>query len=135
VAIIMFSTLRLIGFFIKDHWKIFAIALGVLVLVVLFYKACGHKKASIDLETVDKINRADEKDRKAEVRKTIEENQTVVQTVANTTTIAETDVAERDKAIEAKVKEADAKIVEAKQQGRDVTQQELQCILVPGDCQ
>jgi hypothetical protein len=129
----MLFVLKRIWWFARDNWKIVVPAIVLLVLVVLFYKACGHKKASIDLETVNKINNANEQERKAEVRKTIEENQTVVQTVANTTTIAETDVAERDKAIEAKVKEADAKIAEAKQQGRDVTSEELECILT-GAC-
>lgn len=120
--------------FIRDHWKGFAIGAGVLVLVILFYKACGHKKATIDLDTVNRINNANEKERKAELRKTIEDNATVVSTVDNRTTIAETNVAERDRLIEEKVKAANAEIQKAKQQGRDVTQDELQCILVPGDC-
>jgi hypothetical protein len=129
----MIFFLKRIGYLIYDHWKIFAIALGVIVLVVLFYKACGHKKASIDLQTVDKINNANERDRKAELRKTIEDNATVVNTVDNRSTIAETNVVERDRQIEEKVKAADAEIQKAKSQGHDVTSQELECILT-GDC-
>jgi hypothetical protein len=30
--------LKRVGYFIWDHWKIFAIALGVLLLVILFYR-------------------------------------------------------------------------------------------------
>jgi hypothetical protein len=130
----MLFVLKRIWWFARDNWKIVVPAIVLLVLVILFYKTCGHKKASIDLETVNKINNANEQERKAELRKTIEENQTVVNTVDNRTTIAETSVSERDRQIEAKVKEADARIAEAKQQGRDVTQEELQCILVPEDC-
>lgn len=39
----MIFFLKRAAWFIKDHWKIFAIAFGVLLLVVLFYKACGNK--------------------------------------------------------------------------------------------
>jgi hypothetical protein len=128
--------LKRAGYFVLDHWKIFAIAVVVIVFVVLFYKACsGKKPVKIDLETVQKVNSADRREREAELQKVIEENSDVISTVDNRSAIAETNVVERNREIDARVKEADRKIEEAKRQGRDVTSEELECILVPENCQ
>jgi Na+/H+ antiporter NhaD/arsenite permease-like protein len=65
-------------FWNKFTWPLKLVTIIVLVivigLVIGFFRSCGSKKASIDLETVNKINNANEQDRKAELRKTIEEN-------------------------------------------------------------
>ena len=109
-----------------------AAGLALLLAIVFVFRSCG-KKASIDQEQINKINAANEKERKAELQKVIEENQEVVATVDNRTTIAETNVVERNRLIDEKIKEVDKKIAEAKQQGHDVTAEELECLLT-GNC-
>jgi len=114
--------------------SIIAIVL-VLGLVIGFFKSCGRKTVKIDQESINKINSENRKEREAELQKVVEENSDVVNTVDNRTAIAETNTIERNRLIEEKVKAVDAKIAEAKQQGRNVTQEELECLLVPENCQ
>lgn len=123
-------------------WNVFTlkaklVSVGVVLLIIVIgvvtYK-CSHRPAKIDLETVNKINNANEKERKAELQKVIEDNADVVRTVDNRSAVTEVNVVERNRAIDDKIKAVDAKIAEAKSQGRDVTQDELNCLLIPGDC-
>lgn len=107
--------------------------LALLLLPFLLLRGCG-RSPSIDQEQIEKINKANEKERKAELQKVIEENAEVVRTVDNRTSIAETNVIERNRSIDEKVKEADKAITEAKKQGRDVTAAELECLLTGNLC-
>lgn len=125
--------LKRVAFFVIDNWKVVVPAIVLIVAVIFVYRAC-HKPAKINLEQIEKINNANEKERKAELQKVIEDNQDVVRTVDNRAAITEINNVEKNREIDAKVKEADKKIMEAKAQGKDVTQEELQCILVPSDC-
>lgn len=126
--------------FIKDvfgwitlHWKLcLYIIAGIVVFIVLIfaYKGCTAKKQiAIDQVTVDKINTANEKDRKAELQKVIENNQTVIQTVDNRTVLNDINAVEKNREIDQKVKAADAAIQKAKSDGHNVTQEELNEIL------
>jgi Co/Zn/Cd efflux system component len=109
-----------------------AAVLVLLLLPFLLLRGCGGSPV-IDQEQINKINSANEKERKAELQKVIEDNQETISTVDNRTTIAETNVVERNRLIDEKIKEVDKKIAEAKHQGRDVTAQELECLLT-GNC-
>lgn len=133
--------------FLKNIWniwwaqwtwplKLISVVLLIIVigLVVGFFKSCGKPTPKIDEQSLQKINSQNKREREQELQKVIEENADIVQTVNQNTTIAETNVVERNREIDEKVKEADKKIVEAKQQGRDVTSEELECILVPENC-
>lgn len=122
---------------ILAHKKILIYALMALtlaVLVLLALKGCSRKKASIDLESVTKINSADRKERLEELQKTIEQNQDVIQNAANNSTLAEQDAITRSREIQAKVDIADKAIETAKQSGHDVTQEQLVCLLQPENC-
>lgn len=110
-----------------------AVLLVILLLPFLWLRGCS-KPPVIDEEKINKINSANEKERKAELQKVIEENQEVIETVDNRTTIAETNVIERNRVIDEKVKEADKAIAEAKKRGRDVTAEELECLLTGNLC-
>lgn len=124
-------------YFVVDNWRLFAILAGLLVLILLVvfaYRGCTRRDVKIDQETVQKVNSQNRREREAELQKVIEENQTVIQTVDNRSAVAETNVVERNAEIDRKVKEVDAKIQAAKQQGRDVTEQELKCLLIPENC-
>lgn len=110
-------------------------AIALLLLIVFAYRGCKSKTAKVDLETVDKINSKNAAEAKKEVRDLVEENINVTTTVDNRTTLAEANAVERDRLIEEKIKVVNQQIAEAKNQGRDVTQEELQCLLVPSDCQ
>lgn len=111
------------------------IAIVLLLLIIFAYRGCTKKNVKIDLETVDKINNGNRKEREAELQKTIENNADVVRTADNRTAITDTNVVERDRIIAEKVKAADAEILKAKSEGRDVTAQQLECLLVPENCQ
>lgn len=109
-------------------------AILLVVIVAFFYRHCGPKPASIYMKSVNKINKANEIERKAELQKMIEQNADVVKTVDQRNTIANEDERTRDAAIWAKIQQADQKIADAKAGGRDVTSAELECILVPENC-
>lgn len=111
-----------------------AVLVLLLMIVVLGIKSCGKKETHIDQASVEKINSNNKAEREAELTRTIEKNQDVITTVDGRTTIAETNVVERDRLIDEKVKSADQAIQAAKQQGRDVTSEELECILIPNNC-
>jgi regulatory protein YycI of two-component signal transduction system YycFG len=104
-------------------------ALILLLVVILLFKKCGGSKATIDENAIQKIITANEIERKKELTKVIEDHSEVVTTADNRSTIAETNVIERDRKIAEKVKQANDAITAAKQQGRDVTGPELECLL------
>jgi hypothetical protein len=120
--------------FVK-HWRLYCLLILLLFTVVLFKKACRPKPLTIPVETLDKINKATRHERLEELRKTVDENADVISDVDNRTTIAEANVVERNRIAEERVQQADKQIEAAKQQGRDVTSAELECILVPEHCQ
>jgi len=126
----IWSFLKCVG----RNWKIVLPAVAVLIVVIFVYRAC-HKRAQIDEASIQKINKANEAERKAELSKVISENADTIKTVDERNTIAEADETQRNAQIWAKVDEADKKIAEAKAAtGRDVTSAELECILVPENC-
>lgn len=105
----------------------------ILISIIFVYQSC-KKKVEIDLESVDKINSKNEQLAKEELRKVVEENLEVIRTNDNRTIATATNIEERDRQINAAVAEAEKKVSEAKRQKGNVTQEELQCILVPADC-
>lgn len=115
-------------------WALLVLIAIVLISVGLWTYSCFHEEPKIDLETVDKINKGNEAEKKQEIHKVVVENQDVVSTVDNRTTIAETDIYERDKEIARKVNQVEKEVDAARQQGRDVTQDELKCLLIPENC-
>lgn len=119
--------------------KIAIIGLFVVIgLVILFFvlslRSCFKKEAKIDLEQIEKINKGNEADRKKELQKIIENNAEVINTVDNRTAIAETNVIERNRLIDEKIKAVDKKIAEARAGGKDITGPELECMLIPDNC-
>lgn len=111
--------------------------IGVVILVFgLWAKSCwNNHKLKVSQAQVDKINKADEHDRKAELQKVINDNADAVRTVDNRSAISETNTIERNRLIDDKIKEADKKIQDAKAQGHDVTGPELDCMLTGENCQ
>jgi hypothetical protein len=108
----------------------------VLFFVIAFtFKACKSKSAKVDLDTVNKINNGNAAEVHKQVREMVEENAEVTTTVDNRTTIADTNVIERDRLLNEKIRVVEQKISAAKANGGNVTQEELQCLLVPSDCQ
>lgn len=114
-------------------YVIAAIIIGILIIVA--FRSCGKKRIKIDEDAIQKINSANEAERKKELQKVIEENQDVINTVDNRSALSETNVIERNSFVDERVKAADRAIAEAKEQGQNVTSEQLQCILIPEDCQ
>ena len=122
--------------FIGAKWKTIATIIGIAMLVLfvaLAFNRC-KKEPKLDIKNIEKINSANEKERLEELSKTVEQNADVVKTVDGRNAISEQDEASKQAAIWAKVKEADEKIQAAKSQGRDVTSEELECLLIPENC-
>jgi hypothetical protein len=109
------------------------VSLTVIMVCLFTYRAC-NKPPKLDLKNIEKINKANEVERRAELRKTIEENAGVVRTVDGRNTISEQDKTAKQAAIWAKIREVDDKIADAKSNGRDVTSEELECLLIPENC-
>lgn len=135
---VLLSALTWIVIHVRKNLKVYlyiAAGLALLLLLVIAFRSCGKSKAKVDLETVDKINSKNEAEAKKAVRKTVEENMDVATTVDNRSTLAEVNIIERERLLEEKIKVVDRQIAEARAQGQDITQEQLQCLLVPSDCQ
>lgn len=121
---------------IVAHWRMVLTIVGlifVLTAVALLWNRC-KKEVKFDQATVDKINNGNRKEREQELRKKVEDNADVIKTVDGRTEITNVNVVERNREIDARVKAADDAILAAKSQGRDVTQDDLECLLVPENC-
>ena len=117
------------------------VLLAVMILVVvavivagLWLRSCFKSTPKLDIKNIEKINKANEKERLKELEQTIVENQSVVRTVDKRNAIAEVSEAEKQLQIQIKIEEVNQKIATAKAQGRDVTGPELECMLVPENC-
>ena len=113
--------------------------MGLIVVVViaggLWFKSCRENhRLKVYQKQVEKINKADEKERKAELQKVIDDNADVITTNDQRSTIAQANEDQKQAQIYSKIQEADQRIADAKAQGRDVSQDELECILVPAHC-
>lgn len=129
-------TIAIITAFLIKYKKWFLYAgIGIILLISIFWlKSCFTKEIKIDQEQIQKINSQNEKERKEELKKVIEENSTVIKTVDERNEISETNINERNKVIQEKIQEADRKIQEAKKIDGNVTSSELECILIPEKC-
>lgn len=117
------------------RWFIIGLIFLIIFILGISLYSCFKKEPKIDQESINKINTANEIQRKQELQKVIEENQDVIKAVDERNTITELNELERNRQIQIKVAEADKKIEEAKRGGKDVTQEELKCILIPENCQ
>lgn len=118
------------------NWRFTVTVVAIFIVLVgsaLVFNRC-KKRPTIDIDKVNRINNANEKERKKELQDLVEQNQDVIKTVDERIEIQNVNVVERAREVDAKVAEANRKIIEAKSQGRDVTSAELECILVPENC-
>lgn len=122
---------------LKKHWRVIAIVVGAVLVIgftISFVRSCRRARVKIDQESINRINSANEAERKKELQRVIEDNADVIETVDNRSALAETNVVERNREIDARVKAANEKIEEAKRRDGHVSQGELECILVPENC-
>lgn len=125
--------LTLILLWLKSNWKSVIVGVGIFVIILFVFftfKGCfTPAPLRVDEDSLQKINSQNATERKKELQTLIEDNKEVVRTVDERTTIAETNVIERNREVDQKIVEADKKIEAAKSQGKDVTSEELECIL------
>ena len=124
---------------VRQNWRFVCVAAAICVFLIaigLIYRSCTRPvpKAQVDLKTVEAINKQNREERLKALEKTIQENADVVETVDRRSTIAAEDEASRNAAIWAKIAEVNEKVEAARLQGRDVSQEELECMLVPEHC-
>lgn len=124
-----------VGAHLRLHWKKYLIGLAALIIFIWvagFTDSCGG--STIDQEELQKINSAERKERLQELDKNVRENLDTLKTVDGRNVATETSVQEREAIIANIVREGDRKVEEAKRQGRDVTSEELECVLLPEKC-
>jgi hypothetical protein len=118
--------------------KIISVGIVAVLLIVLVggLRSCLSKSrtAKVDLETVDKINSKNANEARSDINKMVEENLDVVRTADNRTTLVEANAVERDRLIAEKKAVVNREVEKARAIDGNVTQEELQCILVPSDC-
>lgn len=135
----MLASLLLAWNFIKKYKTWFLYGLGVLVLLIAFgiiWHSCSKKQsATIDLETIQKVNSKDKAEIEAGVNKAVTENADVIKTVDNRTAITELSIEERDKALQEKINAVKEEVAKAKEQGKDITGAELDCMLTGVNCE
>ena len=107
-----------------------------LAISLLIYKACFvHKPIQIEETSLEKIKSENKAERIKELTKVVEANADVIKTVDNRTELSEVNNIERNREVDARVKKADEALQAAKAQGKDVTAEQLECILLPEKCQ
>jgi hypothetical protein len=118
--------------------KLISVGIVAVLLIVLVggLRSCLSKSrtAKVDLETVDKINSKNANEARSDINKMVEENLDVVRTADNRTTLVEANAVERDRLIAEKKAVVNREVEKARAIDGNVTQEELQCILVPSDC-
>ena len=123
--------------YLASHWRTVAILAAILVIAIVagLFRSCGGSKPlKIDEEANAKINSQNRAERIKELTTIVEDNSESISTVDNRSTIAETNVIERNAEVDAKVREANQKIEQMKAQGGNVTAKELECMLLE-NCQ
>jgi hypothetical protein len=125
--------------FLTIHWRtalLVAAAVLFVVFAVIAFKSCGGKReVKIDEAAIQKINSENERTRRAELEKIVLENQETISTVDERNRLSDVNRIEREAAIDEKVKVADRAIEDAKKQGKDISESELKCLLIPSNCQ
>lgn len=117
------------------------IFVGLIVLAVLaiglLYFSCirgENKPQVIKEETLQKTKTADRQELQKEFQKVVDDNSEVVRTVDNRSTIAEVNAIERNRIADDKARQAADAVIAARIQGRDVTAEELECLLTGNLC-
>lgn len=120
----------------QDNWRLVAGIIMALAISLLIYKACFvHKPIQIEETSLEKIKSENKAERIKELTKVVEANADVIKTVDNRTELSEVNNIERNREVDARVKKADEALQAAKAQGKDVTAEQLECILLPEKCQ
>lgn len=128
---------NLIGW-VQGHWRLVAIAAGIVLLILLAFltfRSCGKKEVKIDHEAIQKVNSENKAEARKEVEKLVKENADVINAVNERTALSEVNAIESDRKLQEKIAEVNAKIELEKRVTGDVTGPELECILVPENCQ
>lgn len=119
---------------IQTHWRILP---GVFIVVFVFafvLKQCNRRTVKIDEAQIQKINSENRAERIKELTEVVEANADVIKTVDERTELVDVAAEARNQEVDKRVAEADKKIQEAKANGKDVTAEELECLLT-GACQ
>lgn len=133
----MLFLLKRIGFFIADNWPYVLAAVVAFVLFVYLIvglNSCGKNTPPVFTpESLNKINSAEREQIDKVVREVITENTEAKHTVDNRTATSEAEAERLKQEVDEKARKAAEKVIEARNQGRDVTAEELECIVL-GSC-
>lgn len=117
----------------QENWRIVAGVFLLLFVFIFVFKACNRPaKVKIDEAQIQKINSENRQERIKELTEVVEANADVIKTVDERTELVDVAAEARNAEVDKKVIEADRKIQEAKSQGKDVTAEELEALLLGG---
>lgn len=129
--------LKRVGYFVKDNWPYVLAFIGAVVLfvfVAVWFNSCGGNTPPVFTpESLNKINAAESERIEKVVREEIEKNAEAKRAVGDRTANAESDAERNKQEVDEKARKAAEKVKEARNQGRDVTAEELECIVL-GNC-
>lgn len=112
-----------------------AIILAVLLVGLIIVKCSGRDSPKvINEETLSKVKNADRQTIQKEFQTIIDNNADVVRTVDNRSTVAEVNAVERNRLADDKARQAADAVIAARLQGRNVTAEELECLLTGNLC-
>ena len=130
-------SLKRVGFFLSDNWPYtlaFIVGAILFVYLVVGINSCGKNTAPVFTpESLNKINTAESERIEKVVREEIEKNAEAKRTVGDRSANAEADAQREKREVDEKARRAAEKVIEARNQGRDVTGPELDCIVL-GNC-
>jgi hypothetical protein len=113
------------------------ILVALVAVAAVFNRACdwlGSARVTTPQEVQD-INDANEAKRDQQLTATVERHADAVTTVDGRNTISDVNTVERNAAVDAKVEQIKAGIDRVhREKGRDITQEELECMLTGNDC-
>ena len=115
------------------NWRII---LGVFLIIFVFafvLRQCNRPpKVKIDEAQIQKINSENRAERVKELTEIVEANEEVIKTVDERTELVDVAAEARNQEVDARVKKADEAIQSAKKEGKDVTAEELEALLLGG---
>lgn len=119
---------------LQANWRIVLGVFLLLFVLIFVLKACNRPaKVKIDESQIQKINSENRAERIKELTEVVEANADVIKTVDERTELVDVAAEARNAEVDARVKKADEKIQEAKANGKDVTAEELENLLLGGN--
>ncbi len=131
----MFTLAAISAWFISNKRTIIYMGLAILILIIAISTyQCTKKEVRYDYETINKINSQNEKESKQAIREVIEANAESIKTIDERNTLSDEQIEFKQREVDKKVEQISKEIEYSKSQHGNVSGEELECLLVPENC-